>query len=738
MKKILLIFFITLILILSSGFIQALPLRLTGNNIKMNNTSVFSVEININNYNIIESKDEQKIVIDGFGRLNKVGEPYLPSKILSIAIPPDADFIDIEYELKEIQKINGNYQIIPIPLPHLENNNLDIEKQLIEEYEKNINTIFKNNDFYPNVNVKFLRNSKYREYNLVDIQVTPLSYNPILKELEFYPHISIDIKYSYDSNSNKEIYRFNKEAEKIANEIIYNYNEAQKWYLKSNQINDESYEYVIITLESLTSAINSLVDWEIIKGKNVKVVTIDWINSNYNGIDLAQKIRYFLMDKYSSDQWNIQDVCIIGHWDDIPMRKTSQSIGINDEPVQTDYYYAELSLKDNESWDNDEDGRYGENSDPIDFYNEINVGRIPWSDFETVQHICEKSVAFEQNTNPSFKNNILLLASIVDGQTDGATFMEYCVNETIHPWMNHWMKTRMYERDSNYFYDYILNHRNVVDIWSEGKFAFVSWHAHGSPEGSYVGNQAFIHMDDCTSLNDQYPAIISAASCSNSDTDYLNIGQAMMKQGAVGFAGANKAAYYSSGWAHPNDGSDQSFKYFFKTAITSGEYTQGQAFQYSLREMYVNGLWFNQKYESFCHGSLWGQPDLGINNYFNNTNPEKPQTPNGPTNGRINVEQEYTTSTVDPEGDDVYYCWDWDDGNVEWFGPINSGFETTSSHTWNEEGNYNIRVKAKDVYGGESNWSDPLPISVPKYKFGFINNIFKLLEYLNNLIFTIN
>ena len=53
------------------------------------------------------------------------------------------------------------------------------------------------------------------------------------------------------------------------------------------------------------------------------------------------------------------------------------------------------------------DGRYGENSDPVDFYNEINVGRIPWSDFETVQHICEKSVEFEKNNDPSFKNNIL-------------------------------------------------------------------------------------------------------------------------------------------------------------------------------------------------------------------------------------------------------------------------------------------------------------------------------------------
>ena len=57
-------------------------------------------------------------------------------------------------------------------------------------------------------------------------------------------------------------------------------------------------------------------------------------------------------------------------------------------------------------------------------------------------------------------------------------------------------------------------------------------------------------------------AIIFADACSNSDTDDLNIGQAMLKQGGVGFLGATKVAYGMSAWNDPYDGSSQSLDLF--------------------------------------------------------------------------------------------------------------------------------------------------------------------------------
>jgi hypothetical protein len=330
-------------------------------------------------------------------------------------------------------------------------------------------------------------------------------------------------------------------------------------------------------------------------------------------------MRNFLRDKYPSAEWGIEDVLLVGHYDDVPMRRTWQDLGYG--MPETDYYYAELSLPDGLSWDADRDHRYGEDTDPIDFYAEVNVGRIPWSDPATVVQICQKSVAYEQNQDPGFKKNALLLGAFFwnndpHPRTDTAVLMEAIADQ---PWMSAWTTKRMHEKNSycwsNYACDYPLLHENVMGVWPTGKYAFVNWAGHGSPTSSHIlglGMPALIESADCPSLNDTYPAIIFADACSNSDTDFDNIGRAMMGQGAVGFLGATKVATGCPDWQTPMDGSTQSLDYFFATAVTSGNYTLGQAHQWALREMYSNGLWGYPAYEMFEWGALAGNPNLSM------------------------------------------------------------------------------------------------------------------------------
>jgi hypothetical protein len=670
-----------------------------------------NIPIKINTFEILNDEFGDIISLEGFGQITNPGEPKLPVKIISIAIPKNSIPSKLYYKINKQQQIKGEYNIKPASIVILDNHEEDIEK-LEHGYNKNRLEIYSSNDLYPTEIVSFERMSSYREFDLIDVKIQPFSYNPSSRKLIFNSdfEIKIDIFNNQNSNEFKKTFVSLRNND-LAEEIIYNYKQAESWYTINN--NKGQYEFVIITLEDLVDAVEPLLEWEIEKGRTVKVVTKSWIDSEFFGIDISEKIRNFLREKYPGSEWGIEDVLIVGNYEDIPLRKVWQG-PFNNEKPETDFYYAELSRPDNESWDSNLNQKYGDNTDDIDYYAEVNVGRIPWSDYNTVLHICEKSVNFEQNTDPSFKNNILLLAAKVDQQTDGAVYTEYIANSTINPCMDHWSKTRLYERDSIYPMDDILNHFNVVSTWSNNKYAFVAWHAHGSPEGSYVGNQAFIHINDCENLNDEYPAIISSASCSNSDTDYLNIGQAMLKQGAVGFLGANKAAYYCSGWDNPNDGSDQSFKYFFTSKITSGEYTQGEALQYAIREMYTRDLWNQLKYETFVHSSLWGNPDLSINSNGNNNPPLKPNTPEGPSNGNVNREYSYTCYTSDPDNDKIYYCWSWGDDIVEWFGPFDSGEYVTAAHSWESEGNYIVKVKSRDIYGSESDWSDPIPITMPR------------------------
>ena len=85
----------------------------------------------------------------------------------------------------------------------------------------------------------------------------------------------------------------------------------------------------------------------------------------------------------------------------------------------------------------------------------------------------------------------------------------------------------------------------------------------------------------------------------------------------------------------------------------------------------------------------------------------------GSAEGDIGIEHEFSVVTTDPDGSDVYYYIDWDDGTyTEWTGPHPSGVDVTVKHTYLEQGDHSIKAKAKNTYGTESAWSLPLLFTV--------------------------
>jgi hypothetical protein len=113
-----------------------------------------------------------------------------------------------------------------------------------------------------------------------------------------------------------------------------------------------------------------------------------------------------------------------------------------------------------------------------------------------------------------------------------------------------------------------------------------------------------------------------------------------------------------------------------------------------------------------------------------NLPPEQPAKPTGRITGTPGNTYMYSSTTTDPEGDGISYQWDWGDGNFsEWLGPYASGSTIATQKSWAEKGTYSVRVKAKDIQGHESNWSDPLDITMP-YNLPFIPRLISLLETL--------
>ena len=93
--------------------------------------------------------------------------------------------------------------------------------------------------------------------------------------------------------------------------------------------------------------------------------------------------------------------------------------------------------------------------------------------------------------------------------------------------------------------------------------------------------------------------------------------------------------------------------------------------------------------------------------------PEKPTSPDGPAQWFVNVECTFSSTTTEPEGEDLYYMFDWGDGNFsDWVGPYASGETGEASYSWPELGEYEIKAVAKDINDVESEWSEPLILTI--------------------------
>ena len=106
--------------------------------------------------------------------------------------------------------------------------------------------------------------------------------------------------------------------------------------------------------------------------------------------------------------------------------------------------------------------------------------------------------------------------------------------------------------------------------------------------------------------------------------------------------------------------------------------------------------------------------DMCFRTYGRENSPPETPTIEGPTNGNAGTQYDYDLCSSDPDGDDIYYCIDWDDGSGEiCIGPYPSGVCTIVSHTWDEQGTYAVKVKARDTHDAESDWAT-LSVTMPR------------------------
>jgi len=530
---------------------------------------------------------------------------------------------------------------------------------------------------------------------------------------------------------------------------------------KINKINNnlEKYDFVIITKENLYDAINSstFIQWKTAAGYSIRTIyTTDDEIVNQEGQDLPNKIRNFLREFYNL--WEIKYVLIVGDHLTIPMRycypdpsnhyNGSSYPGTGGE-VPTDYYYADLSNVDEDSWDSDQDGFYGEfGQDNPDFEAEVYVGRIPTSNPSRITYALNKIVTFEAD-NGTWKNSALHAGAFYyltnedysgNQAMDAARCMDKIENELMHGWeITHFSEQEGLEK-SIYPWDN-LNYNSFNTAWRNGKFAIVNWGSHaymdcaarkiwnwddgdGVPESNEINWPRFI--DVYSNLDDDYPSIVFAMGCligSPEPYQQGNLGIDLLTKSdfgaSVGIISSTRTPYGALEW--PTDPSGcESYCYMFNKYIINESKSIGDAL-YQAKDYCHDNYGWNEWYEymNMYIFNLYGDPSLVLEGISVNRSPNRPVL-SGPAQGKPGILYNYTFVSTDDDNDNLSYLIEWGDGFEEIIGTYSSGEIVNASHVWNNKGEYILRVRAMDDYS-YSEW-ETLKITMPKVK-SFTNSI---------------
>ena len=201
---------------------------------------------------------------------------------------------------------------------------------------------------------------------------------------------------------------------------------------KISAINDAGpYLYVIITNNALKNSnsyyytFQDLLESKREKGIYGIIVTVEEIYSGYNGRDYAEKIRNFIVDAYQ--RWDTRYILLGGDSNIIPTRYFCSGEDLPEwipgpqDPYNfyTDQYYSAIHI----SWDHDNDGIYGEESDwdmILDSGNigDVYIGRAPVGSIQEVNNFVKKTLFHEQELK--YRSDVdYLYSGLMAGEFEG-------------------------------------------------------------------------------------------------------------------------------------------------------------------------------------------------------------------------------------------------------------------------------------------------------------------------------
>lgn len=406
-------------------------------------------------------------------------------------------------------------------------------------------------------------------YEYTFFKITPFLYDVDKRQLSFISEIVITYPNSDISSTRQEEYDDNKKE--YIKTIVLNREEVDMLYptkinkeqIKKEELrntyhgmNNGTWDYIIITSDSLAPAFQELINWKIRKGLRAKVFTLDYIyniTSFYSGSN-QEKIRFWI--DYMHTYYNVKWVLLGGDATIVPVQYCQAKYGLETENVPSDLYYATYSMY-SPKWDNNGNGIIGEMGDLTDFSPLVYLTRAPVRNSNDVSYFTQKILRYEKGGNlfnPSYVSTMLYAGKELGNPAGSYSTCALCDSAYNTYIDNYWLGSRDYLYSTyNGTMTNLTNYNTLTpgNLYGliNNNYHFIHMDCHGSASGWSLVNGTFDTGYASTCHNDNR-TIFLTTSCLSNQFDYnstLSKSFLNSPHGAIAFfASSRDGLYYTN------------------------------------------------------------------------------------------------------------------------------------------------------------------------------------------------
>ncbi len=323
------------------------------------------------------------------------GDPSLPVFPINILLPADAhvDSITIIH-FSEIP-LPGSYDIKPVQM------GVPLSKpELFSPTSRNPESYSETPDYQ---RVMLGDQGGLMGNNILNMRIFPVFWDPVSSRATYTTSLTMRIHYHSGDIQHSPIGRGITGLtviEDLLERTVLNTDQISMSDVSSVDAKDLPWgEYLIVTRESLVPVFESLAQYKTMKGIPASIVTMEYIEMTYTGVDAAQKLRFFLRDIYDDSPPTF--ILLGGDTPLVPHRNCwATAEGYVDDPA-ADIYFQDMNdnIVGTDLWDANGNGIWGEiDGDFMDYHPDYFIGRASVENSSQADIFVNKVIAYE---NPS-------------------------------------------------------------------------------------------------------------------------------------------------------------------------------------------------------------------------------------------------------------------------------------------------------------------------------------------------